>query len=143
MSFLSERRRQYLELLRDPRWQRKRLEIFERDGFICLECGADDKTLHVHHLFYGQGGPWMTPEFALRTLCEECHESASRVTCKEEHGVDQYMWSLLVLGRTLEERGLNSEDLLNFAYEMSLLSPDEILRIREAARQDKVPVTTI
>jgi 5-methylcytosine-specific restriction endonuclease McrA len=28
----------YSEKLRDPRWQKKRLEIFQRDNFICQNC---------------------------------------------------------------------------------------------------------
>ena len=27
----------YVEKLKDPRWQRKRLEIMQRDGFRCRE----------------------------------------------------------------------------------------------------------
>lgn len=64
----------YSEKLRDPRWQKLRLEVMQRDGFKCLCCGATDKTLHVHHLFYVNGGnPWDTKEHLLETLCESCH----------------------------------------------------------------------
>jgi len=63
----------YSEKLRDPRWQRKRLEIFQRDDFTCLACGSTTKTLHVHHLAY-KGDPWDCPSELLETLCETCHE---------------------------------------------------------------------
>lgn len=47
-----EHKKRYSEKLRDPRWQRKRLLILERDEWTCQFCGADDVTLHVHHKFY-------------------------------------------------------------------------------------------
>jgi hypothetical protein len=65
----------YSEKLKDPRWQKKRLEILGRDNFTCQECGCDDKTLHVHHLSYAKGKePWDADDSNLRTLCENCHE---------------------------------------------------------------------
>lgn len=64
----------YHERLRDPRWQRKRLEIMDRDRFACQFCLAKDKTLNVHHGFYAKGrDPWDYPDESLLTLCEECH----------------------------------------------------------------------
>ena len=65
----------YSEKLKDPRWQKKRLEIFERDKWTCQICGDIDKTLHVHHIKYIYGkNPWDVPDYYLLTLCEECHE---------------------------------------------------------------------
>lgn len=66
----------YTELLRDPRWQRVRLEVMQRDGFACRECGDKTGTLNVHHAFYVFGrAPWEYDRETLRTLCEPCHES--------------------------------------------------------------------
>lgn len=62
----------YAEKLKDPRWQKKRLEILSRDGFSCWWCGDKETTLHVHHEAYS-GEPWEIPEYCLITLCEECH----------------------------------------------------------------------
>lgn len=65
----------YSDKLRDPRWQRKRLEIMQRDGFKCQECTDDSVTLHVHHVRYIKGRePWDYPNGLLVTLCETCHE---------------------------------------------------------------------
>jgi hypothetical protein len=65
----------YAEKLRDPRWQKKRLEIMERDGFQCRECGDKEAELHVHHGYYGKGRqPWEYPDEALITLCADCHD---------------------------------------------------------------------
>ncbi len=64
----------YLEKLKDPRWQKKRLEILERDGWKCMCCGNKDRTLHVHHIFYfPQKEPWDIPNGFLITFCERCH----------------------------------------------------------------------
>ncbi len=68
----------YSEKLKDPRWQKMRLMILERDGWKCRNCGAEDKTLHVHHLAYSPGvEPWNYDIDILETLCEECHEAES------------------------------------------------------------------
>ena len=42
----------YKEKLLDPRWQKKRLEILNRDNFTCQCCGDDKKTLNIHHKYY-------------------------------------------------------------------------------------------
>lgn len=43
-----QRRSEYLEKLKDPRWQKRRLEIFQRDEFTCQVCFDTESTLHVH-----------------------------------------------------------------------------------------------
>lgn len=69
---------EYIQKLKDPRWQRKRLEILERDEFRCQSCGDETATLHVHHLRYAiSAEPWECPEAWLLTLCEKCHEQES------------------------------------------------------------------
>lgn len=65
----------YSEKLRDPRWQRKRLEIFERDAWRCAWCTESTRPLTVHHRWYERGRePWDYPDAALVTLCETCHQ---------------------------------------------------------------------
>ena len=65
----------YSEKLKDPRWQKKRLEIFERDKWMCKRCGQNDQTLHVHHLRYlPDKDPWDYENNLLLTLCSNCHE---------------------------------------------------------------------
>lgn len=63
----------YQDKLKDPRWQRRRLEIMERDCWACEACGETGKTLHVHHYIYGNGEPWQDAAQVLGTLCEDCH----------------------------------------------------------------------
>jgi 5-methylcytosine-specific restriction endonuclease McrA len=66
----------YSQKLRDPRWQKKRLEIFNRDNWTCQSCGSDSNNLQIHHLKYHQGkNPWEYDNQFLVTYCEVCHES--------------------------------------------------------------------
>lgn len=72
----------YAEQLKDPRWQRKRLIIFERDGWACVACSNTNETLHVHHKYYAKGKkPWEYPDGDLETLCSTCH--------KNKHGINE------------------------------------------------------
>lgn len=65
---------QYQQFLKDGRWQRRRLEIMERDGFKCCDCGTTD-DLHVHHIQYISGlYPWEYDDEDLITLCAKCHK---------------------------------------------------------------------
>lgn len=65
----------YAEKLKDPRWQKKRLEILERDSFTCRHCGDKEKELHVHHAYYERGmDPWDYKDHMLFTLCKYCHD---------------------------------------------------------------------
>lgn len=66
----------YSEKLKHPLWQRKRLEVMQRDGWKCLQCNSSEKTLNVHHIKYVGDNPWDTPSEFLKTLCEDCHEAA-------------------------------------------------------------------
>ena len=66
----------YSEKLRDGRWQKKRLEILDRDSFHCLCCiHSESKPLNVHHLYYEKGlEPWEYDNDAMVTLCDDCHD---------------------------------------------------------------------
>lgn len=93
----------YSEKLKDPRWQRKRLEIMQRDEFRCRLCADKDSTLHVHHLRYRRDAePWEYANESLVTVCDGCHEElhvskfgesiieaavAGRATLEDLHGL--------------------------------------------------------
>jgi len=67
----------YSEKLKDPRWQKKRLEILERDRWTCTVCQRSDLTLHVHHGYYeGRFDPWDYDNETLHTVCAVCHDQA-------------------------------------------------------------------
>jgi hypothetical protein len=86
----------YAEKLRDPRWQRRRLEVLSRAEFSCERCNATDKTLNVHHKLYKKGhAPWEYGDDELAVLCEPCH--------KVHHELDTLLKETLAL--------LDEEDL--------------------------------
>ena len=65
----------YSDKLKDPRWQKKRLEIFQRDEFRCVRCFDEENTLSIHHCAYEKGKePWEYNNDDLLTLCQNCHD---------------------------------------------------------------------
>jgi hypothetical protein len=68
-------RKSWAEQCKDPRWQKKRLEIMERSVFECDNCGDKETTLNVHHTYYDKGlSAWEYPDESLKCYCEKCHE---------------------------------------------------------------------
>lgn len=63
----------YSSKLQNPKWQRKRLEVLQRDDFCCKICKENNSALHVHHLKYN-GNPWESDIQELTTLCKDCHK---------------------------------------------------------------------
>lgn len=69
----------YKEQIKSPNWQKRRLDILNRDSFTCQICGDTETTLHVHHTIYIPGrNIWEYEDDQLITICENCHE--------KEHG---------------------------------------------------------
>ena len=65
----------YSDKLKSPKWQKKRLEILNRDGFKCKMCGSEDDQLHVHHIIYEDGlDPWGYANNKLITICDFHHK---------------------------------------------------------------------
>lgn len=85
----------YQEKLRDPRWQRKRLKILERDNFECTDCGNDSIELHVHHKVYSKGDPWDSPDEHLATLCKNCHQD---ITFNLKEALDRLVVAIKIAG---------------------------------------------
>jgi len=76
----------YKDLLKDERWQTKRVEVFARDDYRCQNCGYESpkpyldigKTINLqaHHNWYERGRePWDYPLDCFLTLCADCHEA--------------------------------------------------------------------
>jgi len=63
----------YSALLKDPRWQKKRLKILERDNWTCRDTGDSEQELQVHHCWYAKGSPWETPDEYLLALSKDAH----------------------------------------------------------------------
>lgn len=67
----------YVEQLKHPNWQRKRLEVFQAANFTCARCDCTEQTLHVHHKRYVKGRmAWEYELTELLALCWECHQQA-------------------------------------------------------------------
>jgi hypothetical protein len=85
----------YSDKFLDPRWQRKRLEIFERDKWACRSCSNTKETLHVHHLAYlNNTEPWDYKDELFLTLCATCHEFETN----ERYAVELDLLSMLKHG---------------------------------------------
>lgn len=127
-------RKSYVEKLKDPRWQKMRLKVMERDGFRCAICGDDTKMLAAHHRWYGQikdeetgnirnRHPWEYDIKDLVTICSDCHES-------EHQYIEEYSKDIISLLKQMnfnfsdfsdlygifvmaDYNGVQKEDLLN------------------------------
>lgn len=65
----------YNEQLKSPKWQKKRLEVFNRDDFRCKCCNRNDLQLNVHHKIYiTKLLAWEYSDNNYITLCGNCHE---------------------------------------------------------------------
>ncbi len=128
----------YAELLKDPRWQKKRLEILQRDAWTCTNCGDKDKTLHVHHRYYRYGkNPWEYDEDAYQTLCEPCHtartslDKAFKAALEEEFDKERalgYLQCLVALDNCTEVRVRTYEHALGVADAIgSGIDADDVL----------------
>lgn len=83
-------KKSYSDKLKDPRWQKKRLEIFKRDKFRCKLCGDEETTLNVHHKKYENGKePWEYKLSDLITLCEDCHKVVEDMKGEEDFNIDE------------------------------------------------------
>ncbi len=117
---------EYSEKLKDPRWQKLRLEVMQRDRFRCVDCGRGDQHLNVHHPRYKRGlAPWEYPADELVTLCQDCHEAAHRLK-------DEAAFLLHQLKLKNSERIINA---LNRAA--SSLTNAPALRLLQAAAREE------
>jgi len=77
----------YKKKLISPKWQKKRLQILQRDNFSCRSCFDIDSTLHVHHVRYlMHHEPWEYDSNDLLTLCDECHKEWHRIFDNNKSG---------------------------------------------------------
>jgi hypothetical protein len=146
----------YYELLKDPRWQKRRLEIMQRDNFECRKCGDTKTTLNVHHRYYVTGrDPWEYPAFSLITLCIRCHEMERDVggeSCPSQHREwerilamlmndtpEDDVWNFIV---AIADTALSSAEPLPelfAAIQLMLNDPSHIEVARAAIKQQKGP----
>jgi hypothetical protein len=108
----------YFQKLRDPRWQKMRLEVMQKNEFCCEICGDSKSTLNVHHkVYFKDRDPWEYLPEQLSCLCESCHE--------ENHNkIDslKFFTSLVPLDGPISKDPLCLviAGLLDFDYKLSL-----------------------
>ena len=120
----------YSEKLKDIRWQKKRLQVLERDGWRCRDCGCKDQTLHVHHCHYERGGPWQTPNDLLMSLCEDCHETRQSL----ESDARKMLASIMAkeVGDDLADFMVSLRRVFNAEYVGTIHTHEEVLDAFEA-----------
>lgn len=143
----------YYEKLKDPRWQKKRLKILERDNWQCQSCCCTDKTLHVHHKAYMPNRePWEYPNWMLVALCEVCHEHEGadgkdsvndlaammkrifwsdqaidlvpELALAMEHGIDPHRLSRIITGAIQDELWGNHDNRTNGGSSLQRVSEE-------------------
>ncbi|WBX72001.1 HNH endonuclease [Tenacibaculum retecalamus] len=69
----------YSDLLKCFEWKLKRFKILFRDKYKCQKCNTVSIHNHVHHKYYLKNKlPWDIRDYALITLCENCHLETHR-----------------------------------------------------------------
>lgn len=103
----------YSEKLRDPRWQKKRLEILSRDNWTCQCCSDTSSTLNVHHRHYLAGRePWDYDDKYLVALCEQCHKNETEDRPESERRLLEALrlkflsYEVTRLAKAVEEMGM-------------------------------------
>jgi hypothetical protein len=82
----------YSSKLRDPRWQKKRLEIFAEANWRCECCDTKDDELHAHHMIYRKGvEPWQYGHGEIITLCATCHKEYTDLRQKIDESILNYV----------------------------------------------------
>ncbi len=109
----------YPEKLKDPRWQRKRLEILELAEWKCCICKNSNQTLHVHHDEYNKN-PWDALNKNLHCVCDKCHQYLHKLGIKYREWEEHLQVEAFV--EPLEE---SLERVLNSNKQIKLLKLDD------------------
>jgi hypothetical protein len=82
----------YKRKLASPYWQRRRLEIMERDKFSCRFCGDKEHELHIHHVAYLPNlDPQDYQDEHLLTLCHACHEGEEKLKSEDAFMMGKFL----------------------------------------------------
>jgi len=102
--------RNYNEDLRDPRWQKKRLEIMKRANWGCEVCNNDKINLQIHHKEYIRGlKPWEYQDNLLICLCEDCHRAISNKNTDNEISPERQTLSVMSVEESVKELEYSAE----------------------------------
>jgi hypothetical protein len=117
----------YAEKLKDPRWQKKRLEVLEARKWACEICFSEERTLHVHHDKY-KGDPWDADIGDIYVLCEMCHDLVHRMKkfIKKCNTVD-LLFFMSIASKETEEKTLMPIEL----FVLFIRAYKEFLTVKE------------
>jgi len=131
----------YLDKLKDPRWQKKRLEILEAAGWACEDCGSNGRTLHVHHKRYRKhADPWEYDRKELLALCEQCHKDVTLLLDDINKLLSEMSIAKLVSAYNQVKQG---ENRVTFYCRQDKVSNDDLTMFNKVLHkiQPKEPVT--
>ena len=93
----------YSNKLTHPKWQKKRLEILQRDNFTCTLCSDTETELHIHHKEYIYGNDvWDYENSNFQTLCKYCHTLTE--LSKKQNEKSLFGWNLLEIFQQRPDR---------------------------------------
>lgn len=119
------RKNNYSDKLKNPKWQKKRLEILNLHGFKCEKCGCEDKELHVHHRFYLKGREvWQYDNDVFQVLCCDCHEKEHEKGKEVNEVIPEKYRNLISLLEILNDR--NPMNLHHLELLLKTILEDEI-----------------
>jgi len=86
----------YKQLRNDIKYKNWRKKVFERDNYICQECGISDKEriLHIHHIDYNKNNNEL---INLITLCNVCHAKTNWNRSKWQDYYEKFMRDIICL----------------------------------------------
>jgi len=87
------------EQYQHPLWQKKKNEIYVRDGWTCQSCKKDcyqlAAQLHAHHIYRVKNYHlWDYDNESIITLCRDCHEKADDPALKKIAGI--LVWKMFI-----------------------------------------------
>lgn len=126
----------YAEKLKNPLWQRKRLEILQRDGFSCCYCGDAKTELHIHHEYYDfKLDPWEYDEPSLKSVCKYCHlilenikQDASILQTHKILRLASDVYYIYFLIKATTDSGINA---LLYAYDRATECMNHVINLKE------------
>lgn len=137
----------YSEQLKDPRWQRRRLEKMQQLDFKCEICGDNKEELNVHHARYRKDfmgrplDPWEYSQEELQCLCHTCHSLAHVPKAKLMSYCTKNL-PAVITKTTILENILPVEDGLVFRH-LDDLAQREFLSLRERLRKELFNLKTV
>ena len=104
---MTKRQNDYAQKLKDPKWQKRRLEMLEIANWQCNVCHDEKEELHIHHIEYFQGrDPWEYSDDEMICLCKTCHALMHLCENKVKLFSDKFLYknrNALALNISVEE----------------------------------------